>query len=42
MVMVRLWRDAARPETTEVTGVDVSEYERHRQRPSTSRPIPMY
>ena len=23
-------------------GADVSEYDRHRQRPSTSRPIPMY
>ena len=24
------------------TGLDVSEYDRHRQRPSTSRPMPTY
>src|SRR5437764_2414695 len=39
MVMVRPPRaDVAGPET----GLDVSEYERHRQQPSTSRPMPMY
>ena len=25
-----------------LTGLDVNEYERHRQRPSTSNPMPMY
>ena len=25
-----------------VTGLDVNEYDRHRQRPSTNTPIPMY
>ena len=26
----------------EVTGADVREYDRHRHRPSTSKPMPMY
>ena len=38
MVMVREPRRAA----PAVTGLEVSEYDRQRQRPSISRPIPMY
>jgi hypothetical protein len=40
IVMVRFEPDVAA--APRVTGLEVSEYDRHRQRPSTSSPMPMY
>jgi hypothetical protein len=42
MVMVRPLRPDTPARVALVTGLDVSEYDRHRHRPSTSTPIPMY